>query len=150
MLQVQSILSFLVIKLSQLITNCGFHSIVMLFKVDTTCLYWNFFNRSLKEGILIIWPKLLWMFWKNTNVCDVDVACQIQNKYVPHFKCIHYMAHRTNLAIQSLSQIFIMKCKKNLFQSFYSFFFHDLKKHLEFLKLVNLTNVKRKKILQNV
>ncbi len=122
----------------------------MLFKVDAIGLYWIFFNRSLTKGLLIIWPKLLWMFWKDTNVYDVDVACLIQDKYVRHFKCIHCMAHHTNLAIQSLSQIFVMKCKKNLFQSFYSFFFHDLKRHLEFLKLVNLMMVKRRKILQNV
>jgi len=137
-------------KLSQLITNCGFHSIVMLFKADTTCLHWFFLNRSLKEGVLIIWRKLLWMFWKNTNVFDVNVVRQIQNKYVPHLKCFHCMAHYTNLTIQSLSQIFIMKCKKNLFQSFYSFFFHNLRRHLEFLKLVNMMKVKRSKILWNV
>jgi hypothetical protein len=40
----------------------------------------------------------------------------------------HYMAHRTNLVVQTLSQILIMKHIEDLLQPFYSFFSHNPKK----------------------
>jgi hypothetical protein len=77
------------------------------------------------------------------------VTHQLQNKFAPHFKGIHCMAQHTNLVMQMLSHILVVKYIEDLLQSLY-FFFHSPKKHLEFLKLVGLMKVKGNKILQNV
>ncbi len=66
---------------------------------------------------------------------------QIQDKFAPHLEGIHYMAHCTNLMMQTFFQILIVKCIKDLFQCLYSFFFHKPKRHIEFLKLVEFTKV---------
>jgi hypothetical protein len=75
------------------------------------------------------------------------VIRQIQDKFVLHLEGIHYMTHHTNLVVETLFQIPIVKHIKDLFKSFYSFFFHNPKRHLEFLKLANLMKVKGNKIL---
>ncbi len=76
------------------------------------------------------------------------VTHQLQDKYAPHLEGIHCMAHHTNLVVQTLFHIPIVKCIEELLQTLYSFFFHN--KHLEFLKLANLMKAKGNKILQNV
>ncbi len=60
------------------------------------------------------------------------------------------MVHHTNLAMQTLSQIPIMKSLKDTLKSLYFFLFHNSKRHLEFLKLVEHMKGKGKKILWNV
>jgi len=78
------------------------------------------------------------------------VICQMQDNYSPHLEGIHCMAHRTNMVVQTLFQIPIVKSIKDLLQSLYSFFFHSLKMYIEFFKLEELMKEKRKKILWNV
>jgi hypothetical protein len=51
------------------------------------------------------------------------VTCQIQDKYAHHLEGIHYMAHHTNLVMQILFHILVVKCIKDLLQSLYSYFF---------------------------
>jgi hypothetical protein len=65
------------------------------------------------------------------------------------------MAHQSNLVVKILFEASILfpnivKHIEDLFQSFYYFFFHSQKRHLEFLKLINLMKVKGSKILHNV
>jgi hypothetical protein len=78
------------------------------------------------------------------------VICQMQDNYSPHLEGIHCMAHRTNMVVQILFQIPIVKSIKDLLQSLYSFFFHSLKMYIEFFKLEELMKEKRKEILWNV
>jgi hypothetical protein len=42
------------------------------------------------------------------------VIHQMQDKYFPHWEVIHCMAHHTNLVVQTLLQIFIMKSIEDL------------------------------------
>jgi len=65
------------------------------------------------------------------------------------------MAHHINLVVQILFQASILLPNivnhiKDLFRSLYYLFLHSPKKHLEFLKLINLMKVKGSKILHNV
>ncbi len=78
------------------------------------------------------------------------VTRQIQDKYAPNLEGIHCMAHRTNLAMQTLFYILVVKCIEDLLQLLHSKKIHSLKRHFEFLKLVDLMKVKGNKILQNV
>jgi hypothetical protein len=57
------------------------------------------------------------------------------------------MTHHTNLVVENLFPIFIVKHIKDLFKSFLFFYFHNPKKYLEFFKLENLMKAKEKKIL---
>jgi hypothetical protein len=75
------------------------------------------------------------------------VICQIQDKFVPHLEGIHYMTHHTILVVETMFQIPIVKHIKDLLKSFYSFFFHNPKRHLEIFKLANFMKVKGNKIL---
>jgi hypothetical protein len=83
------------------------------------------------------------------KVCN-GVICQMQDNYSPHSEGMHCMAHCTNMVVQTLFQIPIVKSIKDLLQSLYSFFFHNLKRHIEFFKLEELMKEKRKKNLWNV
>jgi hypothetical protein len=38
------------------------------------------------------------------------VTRQLQDKYAPHLESIHCMAHCTNLAMQTLFHILVVKC----------------------------------------
>ncbi len=60
------------------------------------------------------------------------------------------MAHRTNLAIQVLSNLPVVVKLENLLQSLYSYFSSSYEHHLEFCKLVEIVETGRLKILQNV
>jgi hypothetical protein len=75
------------------------------------------------------------------------VIHQIQDKFVLRLEGIHYMTQHTNLVVETLFQIPIVKHIKDLFKSFYSFSCHNPQNHLEFLKLANLMKVKGNKIL---
>jgi len=48
------------------------------------------------------------------------------------------MAHRTNLAIQVLSNLPVVVKLENLLQSLYSYFSNSSERHLEFSKLVEI------------
>jgi hypothetical protein len=94
--------------------------------------------------------KLMSFVSNSVNVFQVmrhGVIRQIQDKFVLHLECIHYTTHHTNLMVETLFQIPIVKHIKDLFKPFYSFFFHNPKKQLDFLKLANLMKVKGNKIL---
>jgi len=82
------------------------------------------------------------------GVCN-GVICQMQDNYSPHLEGIHCMACRINMVVQTLFQIPIVKSIKDLLHSLYSFFFHSLKRHIEFFKLEELMKEKWKKILWN-
>jgi hypothetical protein len=90
---------------------------------------------------------------KGTNVFQgvpTGVAHQMQNKYYSHLEDIHCMAHCTNMDVQTLFQIHMVKSIKDLSQFLYSFIFHNPKKHIEFLKLIVFMKAKQNKILHNV
>jgi len=57
------------------------------------------------------------------------------------------MAHHTNLAMQTLSGLPLVICFENLLPTLHFYFAHSLKRHLEFIKLVKLMQIKGNKIL---
>jgi len=60
------------------------------------------------------------------------------------------MAHRTNLAIQTLSKLPLVVWIESFLQCLYFYFSHSPKKHLEFIKILKLMATKENKIFQNV
>jgi hypothetical protein len=79
--------------------------------------------------------KLVSFVSNSVNVCQVmkhSVIHQIKDKFVLHLEGIHYMTHHTNLMVETLFQIPIVKHIKDLFKSFYSFFFTTQKSTLSF------------------
>jgi hypothetical protein len=78
------------------------------------------------------------------------ISCQIKKTNCSSFgkHPLHGTLH--DLTIQTLFQLPMMRHIKDLLLCLFSLFFHSLKWHLEFLKLVDLMNPKGKNILQNV
>jgi len=60
------------------------------------------------------------------------------------------MAHRTNLAVQSLSSLLLVIHLEHLLQTLHNYFAHSPKRHLEFTKLVEMLETKENKIIWNV
>ncbi len=56
------------------------------------------------------------------NKCGVTK--QIHGNYVFHFIGVHYMAHHTNLAMQTLLRLILESYHENLLQTFHSYFAH--------------------------
>jgi hypothetical protein len=59
-------------------------------------------------------------------------------------------SHRTNLAIKSLSDLPVVNRIEDLLQSLHSYFARSPKRHLEFVKLVEVMETKGLKILRQV
>lgn len=59
-------------------------------------------------------------------------------------------AHRTNLAVQTLSLQPVVKRIEDMLASLYAYFAHSPKRHLEFVKLAELMQSKGLKILKNI
>jgi hypothetical protein len=75
------------------------------------------------------------------------VAKQIKENYAPHFIGVYYVAHRTNLALQTLSRLPLVIQLENLLQTLHSYkFSHSLERHLEFTKLADFMQTKGNKI----
>jgi hypothetical protein len=60
---------------------------------------------------------------------------------------VHYMVHRTNLVVQTLSHLQMVSKIECLFQTLYNYFSKSLKRHLKFMKLAKLMETKGAKIL---
>jgi len=63
---------------------------------------------------------------------------------------VHCTTHKTNLTIVILSKLPLVSCIEFMIQSLYSFFAHNPKKFLEFIKLVETLETKELKLLRNV
>ncbi len=60
------------------------------------------------------------------------------------------MTHEMNLDVQLLSNLPMVVKLEDFLQSLYSYFSSSPKQHLEFIKLANIMETKRLKILRNV
>jgi hypothetical protein len=135
---------FLLISLEHVIERRGFDNLIKVI-VDALKKHVGVFDANVVARLLSFGVDCVNVFQGVRN----GVTHQLQNKFAPHFNGIHCMAQHTNLAMQMLSHILVVKCIEDLLQSFF-YFFHSPKKHLEFLKLVGLMKVKGNKILQYV
>jgi hypothetical protein len=75
---------------------------------------------------------------------------QLKEEYSPYMMGQHYMAHRTTLVVQALSNLLMVVKLEKLLQSLYSYFSSSPKQHLEFTKLLEFVKTRGLKILQNV
>jgi hypothetical protein len=71
-------------------------------------------------------------------------------KHVPFVSSVHYMAHCTNLIIQTLNGLTLVAKIETLLASMYNFFAHSLKYTLEAFKLIKVLKCKGNKILKNI
>ena len=80
----------------------------------------------------------------------MGVTLQIQTKYTPFALGVRCMAHRCNLAFKTLYELDIMSHIEGLLKSSHVYFKHSQKRHLEFIKLVELLETKGLKLLRSV
>jgi hypothetical protein len=61
----------------------------------------------------------------------IGVTTQICEKVAPFMLIVHYVAHQTNMVMQTLSNQPLVQNLKRLLQSIYTYFFFSPKKDLE-------------------
>jgi len=59
------------------------------------------------------------------------VTKQIKDSWAPFSMGVHYVAHRTNLVVQSLANLVFMAWIEMFMQNMYGYFNHSPKQHLE-------------------
>ncbi len=72
----------------------------------------------------------------------IGVIKQINTNYAPFSIGVHWIAHRCNLAFKTLSTLGIVRNIKDLLQSCHEYFAHSPKRHLEFIKLIDMMETK--------
>jgi hypothetical protein len=78
------------------------------------------------------------------------VTVQLKENHAPFVFGMHCMSHRTNLAVQTLSQVPLVTRIEELLQGLYSFFLHSPKRNQELADLANIVETASQKILRNV
>jgi hypothetical protein len=78
------------------------------------------------------------------------VTVQLQKSKALYLFGVHCMAHRTNLAVEPLSNLLVVSKIESLCKYIHSYFSHSPKRHLEFTKLAEIVETKGLKILNNV
>jgi hypothetical protein len=63
---------------------------------------------------------------------------------------VHYFAHHTNVAVQSLGNLTLITKIEGFILNTYGYFSHSPKRHLEFQRLAQILEAKGNKILKNV
>jgi len=74
----------------------------------------------------------------------------LKEKNAPFMINVHWMSHRTNLVIQFFKKMSIVKKIEDALQSLYAYFFHNPKITQEFVDLVDIVEIRGKKILKNI
>jgi hypothetical protein len=80
----------------------------------------------------------------------LGVTAQRIEKFAPYLMGMHCMFHRTNLAVQALSNFSLVSKIETLLQALHSYFTSSPKRHLEFTKLAEIVETRGLKILGNV
>ena len=70
--------------------------------------------------------------------CNTGVTIQLKTYNVPYMFGVHCMAHRTNLATKTLSNLALMAKVETLCEQLYNYFIVSPKRHLEFTKLADV------------
>jgi hypothetical protein len=78
------------------------------------------------------------------------VIVWIQHQYVSFVVGVYCIAHHTNLAVQTLSNLPLVSHIEILLQCLYGYFNHILKMHLEFTKWARIMEIKGNKFLWNI
>ena len=63
---------------------------------------------------------------------------QLKEKYTPFMIGVHDFTHRTNLAMEALSNLTVVQRLENLCKSLHYYFLASPKSHLEFTKLTEV------------
>ena len=79
-----------------------------------------------------------------------NVTAQMKEHVAPFMFGIHCMAHRTNLAVQALSNLPVVAKIEALCQAMFSYFSHSPKRHLQFQRLTELVETEGRHMLRNV
>ena len=82
--------------------------------------------------------------------CNTGVTIQLKTYNAPYMFGVHCMAHRTNLAVQTLSNLPLVAKVDILCERLYNYFTVSPKRHLEFTKLVDVVETGGLKLLRNV
>ncbi|CAM6083703.1 unnamed protein product [Calypogeia fissa] len=78
------------------------------------------------------------------------IMAQLRQGYAPYLMGIHCFAHRTKLAVKTLSKLSIVEKLEDLCQAMYAYFSKSPKRHLEFVELAEMVETKGNRTLRNV
>jgi len=78
------------------------------------------------------------------------VTTQLMHKHAPFVSSVHFMAHCTNMVVQTFSGLTLVAKIETLLVGMYNFFTHSLKWALEASKLIEILECKGNKILKNI
>jgi hypothetical protein len=67
----------------------------------------------------------------------------MKEENAPFMIGVHCMSHYTNLIVQTLFRMGIVKKVENVLQSLYAYYFHNPKKTQQFVDLVDIVEIKR-------
>jgi hypothetical protein len=82
--------------------------------------------------------------------CRSGVTQQLKEHDAPFMLGMHCMAHRTNLAVEPLSNLPVVSKLETLCQELYTYFSMSAKKHLEFQRLADIVETEGLRMLRNV
>jgi len=82
--------------------------------------------------------------------CHVGMTPQLKEKHSLYMMGQHCMAHKTNLAMQVLSNLAIVSKLKDLFQFVYAYFSSSTNCNLEFIALAKIMEIGGFKTFKNV
>jgi hypothetical protein len=78
------------------------------------------------------------------------VIIQLKKENAPFMIGVHCMSHYTNLIVQTLSIMSIVRKIEDVLQSLYAYYFHSPKKTQEFVDLVNIVEIRGQQVLRNI
>jgi hypothetical protein len=78
------------------------------------------------------------------------VIQRLKEGYAPYVIPVHDFAHQTNLAVEALSGLPVVKKLESLCKSLHAYFSGSPKRHLEFTKLAEVVETERLKMLNKV
>ncbi len=78
------------------------------------------------------------------------ITIQLKEENAPFMISVHYMSNHINLIVQTLCKMGIVRKIKDVMQSLYAYFFHNLKRTQEFVDLAHIVEIRGQRILKNI
>ena len=114
--------------------------------VNVARAYGGLTEQKIREGLITFGADGVSTF----QGAKTGVTVQLVTKHAPFMVGVHCMAHRTNLAVQTLSEFEVVRHVEDVLAALYSYFSSSPKRTLEFQKLAACLESKGNKILRNV
>ena len=119
---------------------------ISLPSLSVACTYDGLSNQKISEGLITFGANGV----STSQGAKSSVKMQLINKHAPFMMGVHWMAHQTNIDVQTLSNFEVVRHVEDLLAALYSYFSSSPKRILEFQKLAICLEHKGNKILMRV